>query len=48
MYGELYMFHTNMWWPKHNTEIILIEDIPLCLNTKSKIKCLKFPSKHNS
>ena len=33
---------------KHQiTEIILIEDIPLCLNTKSEIKCLKLPSKHN-
>jgi hypothetical protein len=25
----------------------LIEDIPLCLNSKVKQKCLKVPSKHN-
>jgi hypothetical protein len=48
MLGELYIFHINVCWLKHNTEIICIEDIPLSFNTKSKIKCLKLPSKHNS
>ena len=30
------------------TLIILIEDIPLCLNSKSETKCLKLPSKHSN
>jgi len=29
-------------------EVILIEDIPLCLNSKSKTECFKLLSKHTN